>query len=203
MAEDFLFNGTRLIWVTNGGKSYKSSSGLPSFTDPDTRRIVDMRVAKYQKYPDGPLPEGTYTVPIYLNGTATVVNKFAPIDPATGEPVDGVSCDLAAGVTGGLQKIPEKGQGNCAAFSYPGWGTQRIRLNKVSVKHPSRNNFYLHDSTKGFSHGCVEVEKSFFEEVHRKFHTDFLHSKKHTLTLRAQYPSPDASTNGGTLVPAP
>jgi hypothetical protein len=192
---DMTYDGTRLTW---NKKSYKASSGLKEFVNPETGELADQRVAKYQKYENGPLPEGTYSVPIYLNGTATVVNKFTPVDPATNKPLNAQDCEIAATITGGLQKLPEKGQGNCKTYRYPGWGTQRIRLYKQKIKWPKRDNFYLHDSTKGYSHGCVEVEGSFFEDLQSIFHTDFLKGKKHTLTLEVHYPSPDTVTIGGT-----
>ena len=39
----------------------------------------------------------------------------------------------------------------------PDWGTWRARLEKVSVQDNRVNTFYLHNSHKGFTHGCVET----------------------------------------------
>lgn len=43
----------------------------------------------------------------------------------------------------------------------PNWGTWRARLDpSAGTNTYGRGNFYLHDSGKGFTHGCVETNKS-------------------------------------------
>ena len=39
----------------------------------------------------------------------------------------------------------------------PEWGTWRARLEKVSVQDNRTNTFYLHNSHKGYTHGCAET----------------------------------------------
>jgi hypothetical protein len=57
---------------------------------------------------------------------------------------------------------------------------------------PRRGGFYLHDSTKGFSHGCIEVEGSLITGL-RNYKT-----KRSYLILKVEYAT--SVTNGGTLV---
>lgn len=61
--------------------------------------------------------------------------------------------------------------------------------------HPLRGGFYLHDSTKGFSHGCIEIEVSFFNRLYLYVP----HARGKYLSLRVKYATQD--TNGGTRVP--
>lgn len=51
---------------------------------------------------------------------------------------------------------------------FPGWGNQRVRLEAVDVPETygrDKNSFYFHDSSKGFTHGCVEIESEFFNDL--------------------------------------
>ena len=79
-------------------------------------------------------------------------------------------------------------------YHYPGWGKNRIRMFKSSGNKTPRDNFYLHDSTKGYSHGCIEIETQFFNDL-----AIFISKTgKEKLSIQVKYPSPDSSTNGGT-----
>jgi hypothetical protein len=60
-------------------------------------------------------------------------------------------------------------------FIAPDWGENRIRMIPVNVKQPNStatkeddrdlNSFYFHDSEKGYSHGCYEIQKQFFVDL--------------------------------------
>lgn len=68
----------------------------------------------------------------------------------------------------------------------------------VKTRHackPTRGGFYLHDSVKGYSHGCIEVEGIFFESLSKFAHATRLNH----LILRVKY-VPGRATNGGTRV---
>ena len=79
------------------------------------------------------------------------------------------------------------------------WGRNRARMEPADVATRARcrpimrGGFYLHDSTKGYSHGCIEVEGRLFPLL-RSHH---LATKTATLTLKVKY-VPARSTNGGT-----
>jgi hypothetical protein len=57
----------------------------------------------------------------------------------------------------------------------------------------SRGGFYIHDSTKGYSHGCIEVESSIFKHLRE---INKLSNKKSVL-MKVKYIS-GRPTNGGT-----
>ena len=62
--------------------------------------------------------------------------------------------------------------------------------------HPiARSGFYLHDSTKGFSHGCIEVETKLFPLL-RAFHKK---TNKTSIVLKVAYVK-GRETNGGTKI---
>lgn len=91
-------------------------------------------------------------------------------------------------------------------FSSPAWGENRINLIPVDVKQPIENkktpskeddrdlgSFYFHDSTKGESSGCHEIETNFFDDL-KKFRAE----GNEVLEVMVKYPSKNHSTNGGT-----
>ena len=51
----------------------------------------------------------------------------------------------------------------------------------------------MHNSTKGFTHGCTEVETTLFDML--VFYRERGHKK---IDVRVQYPSKNHKTNGGT-----
>jgi hypothetical protein len=78
------------------------------------------------------------------------------------------------------------------------WGRNRSRLEPADIKTrhacmPIRSGFYLHDSTKGFSHGCIEVEGRFFTVLRSRVPS---HSRAYFI-LKVKYAARRA-TNGGT-----
>jgi hypothetical protein len=57
----------------------------------------------------------------------------------------------------GIQNIPrEIVRSNGRRIHYPGWGTWRMRLDPKRGETYGGSNFYLHNSHKGFTHGCIE-----------------------------------------------
>jgi hypothetical protein len=63
-----------------------------------------------------------------------------------------------------------------------------------------RSGFYIHDSTKGYSHGCIEVEGAFFNHFIALVSSQPLKKPKLWLTLSVKY-TPGQPTNGGTKKP--
>jgi hypothetical protein len=58
-----------------------------------------------------------------------------------------------------------------------------------------RGGFYLHDSVKGFSHGCIEVETKIFKHL-RDYYSS---TKKQSVILKVKYIA-GRTTNGGTKI---
>jgi hypothetical protein len=80
-------------------------------------------------------------------------------------------------------------------YTYPGWGTMRARLNPVSGNMYGRQSFYLHNSHKGYSHGCIEVGGGFFGRLINYGQTNS------SINLIVRYPNSTTSTYGGTYYP--
>lgn len=103
----------------------------------------------------------------------------------------------------GIESLVDKKDDNGKTHNSSAWGSNRVRLNIIKIyngdaKH--RNGFYLHDSVKGFSHGCIEVDTAFFKRL-CLFAAEQSQKKngKKTMNLLVKYPSLLASTQGSTL----
>ena len=172
---DLLYDGPRLQWHGHG--IFRATSGLRGH-----------QAASLQCDPTGgPIPEGSYFF-------------FLREDNIVPQPTD--NCRIPA--VWGLQRIPSGSEaGGCEPY-WALWGRNRIRLNPVdSLPRKAcpvpRAGFYLHDSAKGYSHGCIEVEPRFFNVLRHFIAT--LHSphgtSKDKLHLLVKY-LPGQTTNGGT-----
>ena len=168
---DLFYDGTKVTWKSKG--EFKATSGMVGYQMPKDQCLQER----------GPVPEGNYYVPL-------IAGTFAE-DYGKGQ------CQLKPSWQ--IQRIPRGDKaGRCDPY-WANWGNNRVRFepNDESTKNkcdPSRSGFYLHDSTKGFSHGCIEVEQRFFDIL-------WAYVKVHggeKLLLMIQY-APGLKTNGGTL----
>jgi len=178
MIENLLFNGINLIWITNNNKTYKATSGLPRWQHPKFQQVREK----------GPTPEGLYSVAIFYNGIAEIGSAS--------------SCQLKSGW--GIQNVPGEGAAtsrdneDCWDNYWVNWGTTRLQFAAVkgaANAAPHRSGFYIHNSQKGYSHGCIEVENAFFEDMAIYIKSV---SQIHHLRLRVRYLSDNMVTNGGT-----
>jgi hypothetical protein len=174
--EDMLYDGDELDWYGVG--KFNATSGMPGHQIASEQFISDT----------GPIPEGTYSLFLKVVGMARVTN----VAKSTLDTKQGIQ-DLSA-MPGPDGKL----------YDSPAWGRNRVRLNNLHIDSPRarhRGGFYLHDSTKGFTHGCVEVNPHFFTRL-RQMATEEEGKKgaRQWLVLKVQYPSKSEPTNGGTLV---
>jgi len=97
----------------------------------------DYRNSAYQNVPGyGPTPEGLYSVNLVPNP-----NRIANVAPGG---------YLTPSPNGGIERIPAGGEQS--------WGNWRARLMPAPGTNTyGRDNMYLHDSTKGETHGCIET----------------------------------------------
>lgn len=177
---DLEYDGQKVTWGAKG-QVYKASSGLPADKD-----SPESRDTKYYCVKDhGPVPEGNYTL-------STTVD---PKDYAT---VDKDSCTVYAG--SGIQQIPRGADaGECEKY-WVNWGKNRVALQPAddatrTACSPQRDGFYLHDSVKGFSHGCIEMEGRFFADLRE--HAKSSNGRRMTLVVKYKH----QSTQGGTKAP--
>jgi hypothetical protein len=168
---DMTYDGQTIDWPGKG--RFKATSGLPGYQEPGNTCVQD----------GGPVPEGKYKVLLADRGIAQ--------DDGTG------TCTLTP--AWGLQDIPRGAvAGGCEPY-WANWGWNRARMEpadaatKTRCSPLMRGGFYLHDSTKGFSHGCIEVESRIFLFLR----THLKQRRGKSLVLKVAY-VPGRTTNGGT-----
>ena len=188
--EDMLYDGDELAWYGVG--QYPASSGLSAAKDEERLRSegkagppLEGRNAAFQQISDeGPIPEGLYSLRLKIAGKATV-DAQGKLDTRQG-----------------IESLVEMPGPNGQLYESPDWGKNRVRLNAIIIsdaKARRRGGFYLHDSLKGFTHGCIEVDPRFFTRLREEAQRQ--QSRKHgrsELILKVKYPTETASTYGGT-----
>lgn len=173
MNHEMKYDGQVLTWLSKG--KFKATSGLPDSQKPEKSCIPD----------SGPIPEGYYKVYLSDHGTAEDDGTdFCVLKPSWG-----------------IQKIPRGVEaGDCEEY-WAAWGNNRARMEPADTATKNRCSptmragFYLHDSTKGYSHGCIEVEMRLFPQLRNYNET----TKKNRLILKVSYIEGEA-TNGGTKI---
>jgi hypothetical protein len=185
---DLYYLGRYLVWrrtlpASAAGSNYllfSASSGNFAF-------------ASAQNQPDnGPVPEGLYRFLAKLDPKQSSVQLANDALPKEGGP-DG----LISNTRQGIQYLPVGGNGNV----FWNWGSKRVRLEPITALSSARGGFYLHNSTKGYTHGCIELGKS-IESRPRDFfgllEEHAVTASKQFLTLKVKYRTPDTSTRGDT-----
>jgi RHS repeat-associated protein len=155
---------------SNPKQSCKATSGLSGFQAPQNTGLRDK----------GPIPEGDYSVNL-----APDPNRVARADPNSGE--------LTPHKDGGIEMIPKSYiRKDGSEVSYPGWGTWRAKLNpKSKTDTKKRSSFYLHNSKKGYSHGCIETCDGLLKAM-----KEYRDAGNKGIDVRVGYS--DSSTYGGT-----
>lgn len=196
-----LSTGNKVYWYAgNYGDTkkilytFKATSGMnvaiQTMTASDgskTQKKIDVQYAKYQSYKNvGPTPEDKYKLNLKEDP-----NREANVDMKTGNLLRG----------NGVEKIPEKidiPDKEGFIWTYADWGKNRVRMEPVNVSGASSKDrdlgsFYFHDSEKGYSHGCTEVEGAFFDKL-----KEYRDAGNEKIDVKVQYPNPNHHTNGGT-----
>lgn len=133
----------------------------------------------------GPVPEGLYAVATSIDpaqNSVDAANKRGDMAFANPDPR--------------IQFLPVGGSGP----TNENWGTLRVQLVPIAGNMYYRNGFYLHNSEKGFSHGCIECGKT--RDGVDFFSTLLAYAKeshrKPRLIIRVKYSYPEQSTLGKT-----
>lgn len=181
-SDSLIFNGTLLIWHGHG--SFPATSGTKGHQQAKEQDLKDF----------GPIPEGKYSFKAVIAKGSCFADNGTP-DHRQG--IEELAPEGATTITtvGGLV-------GEATEF-LQAWGHNRVRLNTLHIDHRkarNRSGFYIHDSHKGQTHGCIEVAHVFFDRLRAyAMHQQKLGSHaKTTLFVTVKYPSSDANTNGGT-----
>ncbi len=172
MKIELTYDGQFVKWIEKG-YVFKASSGMPGHQIPGKQCAPDA----------GPVPEGLYKVFISDHGVAK--------DDRRG------ICALKP--SWGIQEIPRGIKAGVCEPYWINWGSNRARMEPADTETKtkcipiSRGGFYLHDSIKGYSHGCIEVESSIFKHL-RAINKS---ANKLSVLMKVKYVS-GRSTNGGT-----
>jgi hypothetical protein len=159
MKDNLFYDGAYLTWndaYDGVSRNWRATSGI-------VEGATDYRNSQHQCVKDkGPVPEGNYEIEVVMRGMAKA---------------DFSTCSLVRPKGGGIQSIPrgadaKRGSNDCESY-WMNWGINRVQMNPADRTtrnscSPLRTGFYIHDSSKGYSHGCIEVEADFFD-VLRKF----------------------------------
>lgn len=146
MAKDELvYNGVQLEWSGHG--KWKATSGVGDYQTPEHQSRAG----------EGPIPEGLYDVSLTLGNAARPKGVKKPEHSVIYEPAFAIQ-EMPTNFLVPGERIP---------FSHDNaWGCHRVGLKVVRFKDPEkcghRYGFYIHDSTKGYTAGCIETEPEFF-----------------------------------------
>jgi hypothetical protein len=182
--EDMLYDGSAVDWYGVG--RFPASSGLSvaveeALLDGRAGPLFDPQHARYQAVKDhGPIPAGLFSFPLKLGGTATAHMG-----------AHGVELDKREGI----EQLPRYWTVHGVEYENRAWGPDRVRLSVEHIDDPQARGsrtggFYLHDSTKGYSHGCIEVDQQFFVRLRRLVSS----GDAGRLYLRVRYARPDTNT---------
>lgn len=101
----------------------------------------------------------------------------------------------------GIQSILSGSDAGKCAGPWANWGRNRARMEpadsatKSKCSPITRGGFYIHDSTKGYSHGCIETETRIFPLL-RAYNKA---TNKSKIILRVKY-NERGTTYGGTKI---
>ncbi|MFC5828278.1 hypothetical protein [Nonomuraea insulae] len=181
---DLVYTGKLVHWRRSVPASLRAHRPLLFHASSGVDRSQTARLQSVEDL--GPLPEGLYTFLTHVDprqNSVAAANKLG--DRA-----------VTNNYREGIQFLPMDGD----KPKYPDWGTMRVRLTQVRGATYGRGGFFLHNSRKGYSHGCIEIggtidDVDFFSAL-------LIHAgspdRKPKLTLLVKYSYPDQSTSGKT-----
>lgn len=145
-------------------QQYAGTSGGTGYQNSNNQNIPNV----------GPVPSGDYKINLVPDFT-----RIAKINAEDGS--------TKSNPDGGVELLP---WGN--GYLYDGWGQWRARLDKVNV-NSTRNDFYFHDSYKGYSQGCIETNTALYYDL-----SAYKKGGQKAIKVKVKY-LPNSPTNGGTL----
>ena len=109
-------------------------------------------------------------------------------------PNTGLNRSLVPNPKGGIERIPEFTIG-IITYGFPEWGEWRARLIPKGTDKGGRNGpFYIHDSTKGYTHGCVESCGELLDDL-----INYRNQGNSSIDVKINYTDP--TTRGDTFIP--
>ena len=116
----------------------------------------DYRNKAYQSVENaGPIPAGNYFVNLKPDPNRIVGSDSSGVTKPSPD--------------GGIERTGYQPSPGGPTMASPDWGFHRARLQpRPGTKSLGRHgNYYLHDSTKGYTHGCIETCGELFEQLFR------------------------------------
>lgn len=171
------YNGTT-VTIYDGAYGDKSktyltlrgSSGSPGYQNSKWR----YKKSKKDSDPGGPINEGEYKINLQAH------------DPRKTASYPGGKLEAGDGI-----QLTYNSETNEWA---PAWGRFRAKLDPVNIDNPTgRNGFYMHDSYKGYSHGCIETETTIYY-----FLLALYDAGVNNIRIQVKYPDYNSITKGGT-----
>ena len=166
---------------------YNATSGYK-----DEDQNIDFQSAGYQSFENmGPTPEGIYHINLKPDSS-----RHAKIYQKSNG-----SMDYIKSRDGGIEQLSYDAvdeQGQMMHYYSPSWGNQRAALTPDKVtgatnSQRKNDSYYFHDSQKGYTHGCVEVESGLFNML-----VLYREAGNNSISVQIQYPDSKHKTNGGT-----
>jgi len=132
------FTGNNVIWYNSDGSVAEVFSAVSGYLGYQKPKYTYLRNR-------GPIPQGAYSINLNLDP-----NRYAKLRN-NGFTISGI----------GIEKIPK------GFLASNPWGNMRARLEPLTGTDllGRDNDFYIHDSHKGYTHGCIEVEPAFFKRL--------------------------------------
>lgn len=171
MRHDMTYDGQTVQWTGHG--TFRATSGASGHQLPSEHCTPDA----------GPIPPGYYKIFLADQGVAQDDGRdLCALKPAWG-----------------IQTIPRGTDAGRCEPNWANWGANRARMEPADTAtknrcSPGRNGFYLHDSTKGYSHGCIEVDGRIFPLLRTYVRGG---QGRSTMVIKVEYVT-DRATNGGT-----
>lgn len=186
---DLYYFGRYLVW----------KQSLPPSATGSNYLVFDatsgfLAMANAQNVPNfGPVPEGTYRFKAELDPLQDSVDKANAAMPKQPGPDGPIS-----NTRQGIQYLP-----NSDPEIYSSWGSMRVRLEPTSSPSSQRGGFYLHNSAKAFTSGCIEVGSSLglTRQDFFKLLVEYATGRrpKAFLMLKVKYRGPYTFTRGNTM----
>jgi RHS repeat-associated protein len=155
-----LYDGQAISWIERG-RTLAIYSGFSGLRDYVNGTLVDRRYANYQNTSDwGPIQEGWWKADLTRSTTQPSITVKHPTFRNQGkaymQPGEGMQ-----DIVDRTEKLPG---GYTATYSVKDtWGTTRVKLTPLSGQ--TRKLQYLHNSQKGFTHGCVECNDALMQRL--------------------------------------
>ena len=188
-----LSTGDKVFWY--GGEVGDDSKLLYTF-NATSGNIVDRKdggqnnyqEARFQNIKDkGPTPEGDYHINLEPDPDRQVETFW-----------NNGNIDFKKREEGGIETLTFPNPTTGTLSYSPAWGMHRAALtpdNVTGAKDSERDNssYYFHDSTKGYTHGCTEVDTELFSQL-----KDYRNAGNTRIDVVVKYNDPHHKTNGGT-----